>query len=170
MLLAMLVYQDGIQTIIRFAGIYGAEVGVGQSAQIAAFAMVQLLGVPFAFLFGALGARMGTKRALFLALAVYTVAAIARLLHAERHALLHAGGARGHGAGRRAGAQPVAVLAADSRRKTSEYFGFYAVVERFATILGPLVFTLSGALTGISRAAVLGMIVFFAAGGWCSRR
>ena len=31
-LLAMLVYQDGIQTIIRFAGIYGAEVGVGQSA------------------------------------------------------------------------------------------------------------------------------------------
>ena len=74
-LLAMLVYQDGIQTIIRFAGIYGAEVGVGQSQQIAAFAMVQFLGVPFAFIFGGLGAKMGTKRAIFLALAVYAVAA-----------------------------------------------------------------------------------------------
>jgi UMF1 family MFS transporter len=74
-LLAMLVYQDGIQTIIRFAGIYGAEVGVGQSQQIAAFAMVQLLGVPFAFIFGGLGAKMGTKRAIFLALGVYAVAA-----------------------------------------------------------------------------------------------
>jgi UMF1 family MFS transporter len=54
--------------------------------------------------------------------------------------------------------------------KTSEYFGFYAVVERFATILGPLVFTVSGALTGSSRSAVLGMIAFFVAGGWLLSR
>jgi MFS family permease len=31
--------------------------------------------VPFAFIFGGLGAKMGTKRAIFLALAVYAVAA-----------------------------------------------------------------------------------------------
>ena len=49
--------------------------------------------------------------------------------------------------------------------KTSEYFGFYAVVERFATVLGPLVFTLSVALTGSSRSAVLAIVLFFAAGG-----
>ena len=137
-LLAMLVYQDGIQTIIRFAGIYGAEVGVGQSAQIAAFAMVQLLGVPFAFIFGALGGRLGTKRAIFLALAVYTVAAtLGYFMQNATHFFLLAGLV----ATVQGGAQALS-RSLFSRlippAKTSEYFGFYAVVERFATILGPL--------------------------------
>ena len=169
-LLAMLVYQDGIQTIIRFAGIYGAEVGVGQSQQIAAFAMVQLLGVPFAFVFGSLGARIGTKRAIFLALAIYTVAAtLGYFMQNATHFFLLAGLV----ATVQGGAQALS-RSLFSRliplAKTSEYFGFYAVVERFATILGPLVFTLSGALTGSSRSAVAGMIVFFVAGGWLLSR
>ena len=79
--LAMLLYQDGIQTIIRMASVYGAEIGIDQNAQIAAFVMVQFLGIPFAFLFGALGTRIGTKRALFIALAVYTAGDDPRLLH-----------------------------------------------------------------------------------------
>jgi UMF1 family MFS transporter len=169
-LLAMLVYQDGIQTIIRFAGIYGAEVGVGQSEQIAAFAMVQLLGVPFAFLFGSLGARIGTRKAIFVALAVYTVAAtLGFFMQNATHFFLLAGLV----ATVQGGAQALS-RSLFSRlippAKTSEYFGFYAVVERFATILGPLVFTLSGALTGSSRSAVLGMIAFFVAGGWLLSR
>ena len=48
--------------------------------------------------------------------------------------------------------------------KTSEFFGFYAVAERFATVLGPLVFTVSVLLTGSSRFAVLFIVPFFAAG------
>jgi UMF1 family MFS transporter len=170
MLLAMLVYQDGIQTIIRFAGIYGAEVGVGQTQQIAAFAMVQFLGVPFSFIFGSLGARMGTKRAVFLALAVYSVAAtLGYFMQNATHFFLLAGLV----ATVQGGAQALS-RSLFSRlippAKTSEYFGFFAVVERFATILGPLVFTLSGALTGSSRSAVLAMILFFVAGGWLLSR
>lgn len=170
MLLAMLVYQDGIQTIIRFAGIYGAEVGVGQTQQIAAFAMVQILGVPFAFIFGSLGATIGTKRAIFLALAVYAVAAtLGYFMQNATHFFILAalvatvqGGAQALSRSLFSRVIPVA--------KTSEYFGFYAVVERFATILGPLVFTLSGVLTGSSRSAVLGMIAFFVVGGWLLSR
>jgi MFS transporter, UMF1 family len=170
MLLAMLVYQDGIQTIIRFAGIYGAEVGVGQTQQIAAFALVQILGVPFSFLFGSLGPRIGTKRAVFLALAVYSVAAtLGYFMQNATHFFLLAalvgtvqGGAQALSRSLFSRVIPAA--------KTSEYFGFYAVVERFATILGPLVFTVSGVLTGSSRSAVLGMIAFFVVGGWLLSR
>jgi MFS transporter, UMF1 family len=50
--------------------------------------------------------------------------------------------------------------------KTSEFFGFFAVAERFATVLGPLVFTLSVAITGSSRSAVLAILLFFVAGAW----
>ncbi|MEZ5292790.1 MAG: MFS transporter [Vicinamibacterales bacterium] len=169
-LVAMLVYQDGIQTIIRFAGIYGAEVGVGQSEQIAAFAMVQLVGVPFSFLFGSLGARMGTKRAIFLALGVYALAAALGyfMRNATDFFILAAMVGTVQGGAQALSRSLFARLIPPS--KTSEYFGFYAVVERFATVLGPLLFTLSGALTGSTRSAVLGMIVFFVAGGWLLSR
>ncbi|MGD9902843.1 MAG: MFS transporter [Vicinamibacterales bacterium] len=169
-LLAMLVYQDGIQTIIRFAGIYGAEVGVGQSAQIAAFAMVQLVGVPFAFLFGSLGPRLGTRRAILVALAVYTVAAVlGYFMQNATHFFLIAGLVATVQGGAQALSRSLFARLIPPA-KTSEYFGFYAVVERFATILGPLVFTLSGAVTGSARSAVLGMIVFFVAGAWLLMR
>lgn len=167
----MLIYQDGIQTIIRFAGIYGAEVGVGQSAQIAAFAMVQLLGVPFAFAFGSLVLRLGTKRAIFLALGVYAgLGRHARLLHDECPALLRAGGTRRHRTRGRPGAEPLALRAPGAAGQDLGYFGFYAVVERFATVLGPMVFWLSNVLTGSSRSAVLFLIAFFVAGGWLLAR
>ncbi len=170
MLLAMLVYQDGIQTIIRFAGIYGAEVGVGQTQQIAAFAMVQILGVPFAFIFGSLGARIGTKRAVFLALAVYSVAAtLGYFMQNATHFFMLAGLVATVQGGAQALSRSLFSRVIPAA-KTSEYFGFYAVVERFATILGPLVFTLSGVLTGSSRSAVLGMIAFFVVGGYLLSR
>ena len=138
---AMLLYQDGIQTIIRMASVYGAEIGIDQNAQIAAFVMVQFLGIPFSFLFGALGVRIGTKRALFIALAVYTLATIIGffMTTVTQFFLLAAMVATVQG-----GAQALS-RAMFSRlipaNKTSEFFGFYAVAERFATVLGPLVFT-----------------------------
>jgi UMF1 family MFS transporter len=160
----MLLYQDGIQTIIRMASVYGAEIGIDQNAQIAAFVMVQFLGIPFAFLFGALGTRIGTKQALFIALAVYTMATIIGffMTTVTQFFLLAAMVATVQG-----GAQALS-RSMFSRlipaNKTSEFFGFYAVAERFATVLGPLVFTLSVLLTGSSRFAVLFIVTFFAAG------
>ena len=71
MLVAFLLYNDGIQTIIRMAAIYGAEIGIDQTAQIEAFVVVQFVGIPFSFLFGALAGRIGAKTGIFLALAVY---------------------------------------------------------------------------------------------------
>ena len=162
--LAMLLYQDGIQTIIRMASVYGAEIGIDQTSQIAAFVMVQFLGIPFSFLFGSLGARIGTKRALFIALAVYTVTSILGYFMTTVTEFFILAGLVATVQG---GAQALS-RALFSRlipvSKASEFFGFYAVAERFATVLGPLVFTLSVALTGSSRFAVLFIIVFFAAG------
>ena len=162
--LAMLLYQDGIQTIIRMASIYGAEIGVDQNAQIAAFVMVQFIGIPFSFLFGALGTRIGTKRALFIALGVYTAATVIGffMTTVTQFFLLAAmvatvqGGAQALSRAMFARLIPV--------NKSSEFFGFYAVAERFATVLGPLVFTLSVMITGSSRFAVLFIITFFVAG------
>jgi UMF1 family MFS transporter len=163
---AMLLYQDGIQTIIRMAGVYGAEVGVGQTSLIAAFVMAQFLGIPFTVLFGSLGARIGTKRAIFIAITVYALATVLAyfMTTATHFFLLAAMIATVQG-----GAQALSralfsrMVPAD---RTSEYFGFFAVAERFATILGPLAFTLSVTLTGSSKTAILVILGFFVAGAW----
>jgi len=76
MLLAFLVYNDGIGTVIRMAAIYGTEIGLAQGALIGAILMVQFAGVPFAFLFAALAGRIGAKRAVLLGLGVYTGIAV----------------------------------------------------------------------------------------------
>ena len=60
-----------INTIIRMATAYGTEIGIARGPLIAAILMVQFVGVPFAFLFGAMADRIGAKRAIFLALGVY---------------------------------------------------------------------------------------------------
>ena len=164
--IAMLLYQDGIQTIIRMAGVYGAEVGVEQTSQIAAFVMVQFLGIPFTFLFGSLGVRIGTKRAIFIAISVYALATVlAYFMTSVTHFFILAAMI----ATVQGGAQALSramfsrMVPAD---RTSEFFGFFAVAERFATVLGPLVFTLSVTLTGSSKAALIAILGFFVAGAW----
>ena len=50
--------------------------------------------------------------------------------------------------------------------KSGEFFGLFSVMEKFASIMGPLVFVAAVALFGTSRPAVLSLIVFFAVGAW----
>jgi UMF1 family MFS transporter len=50
------------------------------------------------------------------------------------------------------------------KHKSGEFFGFFAVFEKFAGILGPLTFAIAIALTGSSRAGILSIISFFIVG------
>jgi UMF1 family MFS transporter len=164
--IAMLLYQDGIQTIIRMAGVYGAEVGINQTSQIAAFVMVQFVGIPFAFIFGSLGARIGTKRSIFIAIGVYALATVlAFFMKTVTHFFILAfliatvqGGAQALSRALFARLIP--------RDRTSEFFGFFAVAERFATVFGPLIFTISVMVTGSSHSAILAILLLFVAGAW----
>src|SRR4030095_3887400 len=76
MLIAFLIYNDGVGTIIRMAGPYGKEIGLPENALITAFVMVQFVGIPFAFAFGWLAGRIGAKTSIFVALIVYVAISI----------------------------------------------------------------------------------------------
>jgi len=164
MLVAFLLYNDGIQTIIRMASIYGAEVGIDQNAQIAAFVLVQFVGVPCSFLFGAMADRMGAKRGIFVALTVYAgISLLGYFMTTAWHFFVLAflvGTVQG-------GSQALSrslFARMIPRHKSSEYFGFFAVFEKFAGIAGPALFAASVTLFGSSRAAVLSVLVFFVLG------
>jgi UMF1 family MFS transporter len=164
MLVAFLLYNDGIQTLIRMSSIYGTEIGIDRNAQIAAFVMVQFVGVPCSFAFGAVAARIGPKTALFFALMVYVcISVLGYFMSAAWHFFALAflvglvqGGSQALSRSLFARMTPPA--------KSSEYFSFFAVFEKFAGIFGPLVFGLSVMLFQSSRAAILSVIVFFVTG------
>ena len=164
MLLAFLIYNDGIGTIIRMATIYGAGLGLKEGDMIKAVLMTQFIGVPFAFLFGMLAGKIGAKRSIFLALVVYTgISIVGYFMKTAAHFYLLAalvgmvqGGAQALSRSLFASLIP--------RYKAGEFFGFFAVVEKFAGIIGPLVFGLV-AVGGSSRNAILSIIAFFVIGG-----
>jgi UMF1 family MFS transporter len=164
LLLAFLIYNDGIQTIIRMATTYGAEIGLDEGAMIAALLITQFVGVPFAFLFGMLAARIGAKTSVFLGLAVYAVITLLGYrMRSEAHFFALAilvGTVQG-------GTQALSRSLFASmipRDKSSEFFAFFGVFERYAGVLGPAIFAWMVSQTGSSRNAILSVIAFFVIG------
>ena len=165
MMLAFLIYNDGIGTIIRMATIYGTEIGLDQGTLITALVLVQFIGIPFAFLFGQLASRLGAKRSIFLSLAVYvgiSLLSYGMTTATEFYVLaLLVGMVQG-------GSQALSRSLFASmvpRHKSSEFFGFFGVFEKFAGIVGPGVFAVMILITGSSRGAILSIIAFFVVGG-----
>ncbi len=73
MLVAFMLYNDGIGTIIRMATLYGTQIGIDQGGLIGALLLTQFIGVPAAFLFGAVASKVGAKPAILGSLVLYTV-------------------------------------------------------------------------------------------------
>lgn len=165
MLIAFLIYNDGIGTIIRMATIYGTEIGIGTGSLIASIMIVQFVGIPFAFLFGSFAGKIGAKRAIFIGLVVYTgISLLGYYMKSATDFLILAllvgmvqGGTQALSRSLFASMIP--------KDRSAEFFGFFAVVEKFAGIFGPWVFARVIGVTGSSRAAILAVVVFFFVGG-----
>ncbi len=165
LLLAFLIYNDGVLTIIRMSTIYGKEIGLPTSQLILAIMVVNFVGVPCAFGFGALAGRIGPKPCIYAALVLFVGISILgyRLSTTAEFFLLAflvamvMGGTQALSRSLFASMTP--------KRKSSEFFAFFAVIEKFAGIFGPALFALLIGITGSSRAAVLSLSVFFLAGG-----
>ena len=54
--------------------------------------------------------------------------------------------------------------------KSGEFFGFYSIMEKFASIIGPLIFAFAGIVLGSSRPAILSLIALFVIGGYMLSR
>lgn len=170
MLVAFLVYNEGIGTIIKLAAIYGAEIGLGAPTLIGSILIVQFVGIPCTIAFGGLAGKIGAKRSIFLGLAVYLV--IALLAYAMRSATqflflaLLVGMVQG-------GTQALSRSLFASlipKQRSAEFFALFSMGEKLAGMLGPGLFVLTSAMTGSSRYAIASVIIFFVVGGLLLRR
>jgi UMF1 family MFS transporter len=78
-LLAFLLYDNGIGTVIALAVVYGSELGFGTLELVGALVLVQFIGVPFTLMFGSLADETSTRRGRILAFLVFNMIAVPAL-------------------------------------------------------------------------------------------
>jgi UMF1 family MFS transporter len=164
-LISFLIYNDGVQTVIVMAAIFGREeLGFEASTLIGCLLMVQIIGFPAALFMGKLAQWIGEKRTLYICLIVYCIIVIYGYFMSNPWEFWVLGFLVGLVQG---GSQAISRSLYSSLLPvghSAEFFGFFAIANRFASIFGPLVFGLVAALTGSIRNAILAIIVFFIVG------
>jgi UMF1 family MFS transporter len=166
-LLAYLIYNDGIQTVISQASIYGSrELGLGQSTLIGAVLLVQLLAVAGALTMGRLARIYGAKRTILGSLVAWTVTlAAGYFLPAGAPVwffVLAAGIGLVLGGSQALSRSLFSHLVPPG--KEAEYFSAYEMSDRGMSWLGPLLFGLTYQLTGSYRDAIISLVAFFVIG------
>ncbi|HEV7241685.1 MAG TPA: MFS transporter [Thermoanaerobaculia bacterium] len=165
MLVAFLIYNDGISTIQKMATAYGTELGIRRESLIAAILIVQFVGVPATFLFGALARWIGAKRSILAGLVIYLVVSVVAYSMKDAADFYLLAGLVGLVQGGTQALSRSLFATLIPRHKSGEFFGFYSVFSKFAGIFGPLVFAAIIGATGSSRNAILSVSAFFLVGG-----
>lgn len=166
-LLAYLVYNDGIQTVISQASIYGSEeLGLDQTTLITAVLLVQILAVAGALGMGRLARSYGAKRTILGSLVVWTlILGAGYFLPAGTPVAFYAlAAAIGLVLGGSQALSRSLFSHLVPRGKEAEYFSAYEMSDRGLSWLGPLVFGLAYQLTGSYRDAIISLVVFFVVG------
>jgi UMF1 family MFS transporter len=164
-LLAYWLYIDGVNTVMKMAVDYGLALGFPTTALIVSLLIVQFVGFPAAVLFGWLGNRYGTLRSIFIGIAVYvgvTVWAVFMTEVREFYLLAIAIGLV-QGAVQSLSRSYFGSLVPAER--AGEFFGFYNMMGKFASVLGPALMGTTAYVTGSSRYSILSLVLLFAAGG-----
>lgn len=166
-LLAYLVYNDGIQTVISQASVYGSEeLNLEQSTLIVAVLLVQILAVGGALGMGRLSRRYGAKRTILGSLIAWTlILGVGYFLPARAPLWFFV---LASGIGLVLGGSQALSRSLFShlvpRGKEAEYFSAYEMSDRGMSWLGPLLFGLTYQLTGSYRDAIISLVAFFVLG------
>ncbi|HEX8354029.1 MAG TPA: MFS transporter [Pyrinomonadaceae bacterium] len=172
-LVAYLLYNDGIQTVIGSASVFiaselfpgGLDHPDAPTFVLSIFLFVQFMGIGGALFFERVARLLGTKRAILVSLAVWVgiVVYAFGLFETRAQAWVLAGFIAVVLGGSQALSRSLFSQMIPAGREAS-FFGIYEVSERGTSWLGPLVFSVVVARTGSFRYALLSLIVFFVSG------
>jgi UMF1 family MFS transporter len=165
LLIAFLIYNDGIQTIIAVSAIFAREeLGLETGTILGCFLMIQFVAMPGALLFAKLAGRFNTKAALLCSLFIFMAITIYASIMNSASEFWALGFAVAVVLG---GSQALSRSLFSSmvpKHRSAEFFGFYAISSKFASIFGPLTFALLIDITGSNRFAILALALFFIIG------
>ena len=181
--IAFFFYIDGVGTVISMATSYGTTLGLSRTLMIVAILITQVVAVPFSLLFGWLANRFGGLRLIIVGICVYVFICVMGFYMGYS---INSTTGDAHEAAISRGIVLFFVMAGlvgtsqggiqalsrsqfgrmVPRDQSNEYFGFFNIFSRFASIIGPAMMALMSALThGRSEFGILSIIILFAAGG-----
>jgi len=173
-LVAYWIYIDGVNTVIKTAVFFGDRIlGLDQGALITALLLTQFVAFPAALAFGALGQRIGPKPAILIGIAVYLAALVYAwqfLTDEGDFYLLAIAIGLVQGGVQSLSRSLFARLVPPS--KTAEFFGFFNMVGKFATIFGPLLIGFTPKLIpgATERDGIISLALLFLVGGFLLSR
>jgi UMF1 family MFS transporter len=165
-LIAYLIYNDGVQTVIIVSTAFAAdELGIATDLLLILVLMIQFVAFFGALSFGVISQRIGAKRAILASLVIWSgIVIFAYALLYEKWQLFVLGFFVAIVLG---GSQALSrslfsqMIPSDHE---AEYFGFYEISERGTSWIGPLAFALAVQATGSQRLAIVTLIFFFVVG------
>ncbi len=164
-LIAFLLYNDGIQTIIAVSAIFAREeLGLGTGTILGCFLMIQFVAMPGALLFSKLATRFSTKSAVMVSLLLFTMITVYASIMDSAVEFWGLGFAVAIVLGGSQALSRSLFASMIPKQRNAEFFGLYAISSKFASIFGPLTFAILINLTGSNRIAILALALFFIVG------
>lgn len=165
-LVAYLIYNDGIQTVIVVSTLFaGGELGIPIETLVLVVLMIQFVASGGAFLFNLLAGKIGAKKSIMINLVIWVgllIYAYGFLFTTLQFWILGAMVALVLGGSQALSRSLFSQMIPENRE--AEYFSFYEISERGTSWIGPAVFGLAVQITGTQRIAILSLILFFAVG------
>ena len=169
-LIAYLLLNDGVETVILMASIFGAQVvGMSTGEIVGYFIMVQATAMVGSLFFGWLSDIIGNKITLLITTVVWVVIIgwafrLGWLINLKGDfyiigvlAGIVMGGCQTTARAMQASFTP--------REKSAEFFGFFAISGKFASVFGPLIYGSAILIFGDIHYGILSLGIFFLAGG-----
>jgi len=163
-LLAYWLYIDGVDTIIKMTVKMASSLGFETSDLIIALLMVQFIAFPAAIFYNFFANKIGAKNAIFVAIAGYSlVTFLAYFMTSKLHLFLLAAIIGLFQGGIQALSRSLYAKLIPKNKET-EFFGFFNMLGKFASIFGPLLMGWVTLQTGNVRFGILSILILFLLG------
>lgn len=168
-LLAFLIYNEGIETVIVMASIFGVQVvGMKTEEIILFFLMIQGIAFFGSLIFGFLADSIGNKRTVMISLVIWSLIVLwafrLGIFWDQKTEYWILGILTGLVLGGSQAASRSLQGLFTPEANSAEFFAFYGVSGKFASIFGPLIYGILIALTGSVQSGVLSVLLFFVIG------
>jgi UMF1 family MFS transporter len=166
-LVAYLFYNDGIQTVIYSAAVYGSEeLKFGQSVLIGTILLIQFVAFGGALFFGRLAGRYGAYRCILWGTFAWMVIVVSAMFLPVKNLplFLAVGVAIGIVLGGTQALSRSFFSLLIPRGREGEYFALYNACERGTSWFGVALFGVVFQVTGSYRPAIVSLIIFFVLG------
>ncbi|MBK6909678.1 MAG: MFS transporter [bacterium] len=168
---AYLLYNDGVETVIVMASIFGdQELKLATGELVLFFLMVQGVAFLGSLVFGWLANRFDNRRAILIGISIWSIVSLwgwqLGWLGNARLEYWYLGVLAGLVMGGTQAASRSLQAVLIPPRQSAEFFSFFAISGKFASAVGPAIFGLAVWITGSLRTGMLSLLIFFVLGAW----